>query len=123
MLPRLNAVSSFAQLGASPAKSSFWETPTGAVVLEAYEATVFNEYADADDWIELAGAALILVLVARKCYTCWRSCSWPCCPRKARTRRRPGSARKYRSVRRRTDYSDDDDDDEAFDDVEERDYY
>ena len=71
----------------------------------------------------LAGAALILVLVARKCYTCWKSCSWPCCPRKARTRRRPGSARKYRSVRRRTDYSDDDDDDEAFDDVEERDYY
>ena len=126
VLPRLNAVTSLAQLGALPSAgsgSSFFDSPTGAALLEAYETLVFNEIADADDWFELAAALLVLYLVLRRCRTEWRKCCGGDDERRGRgergrTRRWPGSARKYARVHQNSSFDDDETDDEYSADEE-----
>ena len=51
VLPRLNSVTSLSSIGGEAASPTFWSTPAGAAFLEAYEVVVFNEYADADNWV------------------------------------------------------------------------
>jgi len=115
VLPRINAVTQMTQLTAGP--SSFWESPSGVAILQVYEAAVYNEYIDADDWLQVLLVMLAALVVGRKCYTC-------CCSRWAdsgdddrpRGRRREGRdardvPRRYRKIRPGDDDYDDYDDD------------
>ena len=118
VLPRLNAVANFNPLQPdhSVSTTSFWDTPTGSIMLQVYEAAVFNEYADADDWIQIALILLLLLLAARQCYRscCCESCGGGNADRSSRRRsRRDGTHGRHRrsaSSRRMQVFSDDDDD-------------
>ena len=44
---------------------SFWDTPTGGALLEAYEAVVFNEYVDMDDWLQVCMVLVGMVVRPR----------------------------------------------------------
>ena len=130
ILPRMNAIATFNPLKPDQAQlssSAFWETPTGSMLLEGYEVFVYNEYADADDWVQIALIGLISLLVARQCYISCKECC--CCDdgsgsgggggdrreRRRRSRRdggsRGGGRRAHAMPRRMQAFSDDDDDD------------
>lgn len=103
------------------------------MLLEAYEVMVFNEYMDAEDWIQIILVAAATACFARKCYRCCRSCCGWDTPRRRRHHLRREMARRSRRTPRRRhsssgascrhdDYaiSDDDDDyDDGWDDGEE----
>ena len=123
VVPRLNAVANFSPLGGPPAAVSFWETPTGAMLLEAYEVAVFNEYADAEDWLQLVIILVTAVFVGRRCYSCCRSCcGWDDKRRRRHHVRREMARRQRRTPRRRSisePISDDEDDyDDGWDDCD-----
>jgi len=134
VVPRLNVVANFSPLGSEKhTQASFWETPSGSMLLEAYEVMVFNEYMDAEDWIQIILVAAATACFARKCYRCCRSCCGWDTPRRRRHHLRREMARRSRRTPRRRhsssgascrhdDYaiSDDDDDyDDGWDDGEE----
>jgi hypothetical protein len=90
-------------------------------LLQGYEAIVYNEYADLDDWLQICFAIAGLVLLWRVVYRC-------CCKKKRRDKDKDKSSsccgccgggdgaesrsKRRRSRRRRYEESDDDDDDD-----------
>ena len=119
VLPRLNALANLSPVvgGGASATTSFWDTAGGSALLTAYEFTVYNDYADAEDWM---GRALVLLAAAvglRKCYACCSAfCGWD--GKAARRRRRemrrlPSRRYRGRTPRQRSiseQISDDEDD-------------
>ena len=106
--------------------SSFWETPTGAMILEGYEVVVYNEYADADDWVQSALGLFALLLIGRQIYkSC--DCGGSYCGggddddgrgergARRRSRRDGGSRKRPARARRAQAYSDDDDEEMLVD--------
>ena len=85
VLPRLSALTQFSDVSAP-----FWESPNGQKFIEAYEAAVYNEYADAEDWLYV----LLVIAAALLAWRCCCKCRERCCGSKKRRRR-------YRRVRRR----------------------
>jgi len=89
--------------------STFWESPNGQKLVNFYEAAVYNEYADAEDWLYIAACVLMLLLVWRFCCVCRERC---CRSKKKR--------RQYTRVRRRAGEEDDyDEDEEVYEDEDE----
>ena len=86
VLPRLSALTQFSDVSAP-----FWESPNGQKLVNAYEAAVYNEYADAEDWLYVMLVLAGLLLAWRCCCKCRERC---CGGSKKRRRR-------YRRVRRR----------------------
>jgi len=123
LMPRLNAATSFSPLAGQAALTSFWDTPTGSVLLEAYEVIIFNEYADAEDWLQLVLIPVTCLFVGRRCYQgCRKCCGWDT-PRQRRHRLRREMARRQRRTPRRhaiaEPISDDEDDyDDGWDDCD-----
>ena len=93
--PRLNAVTSLSALGGGATTTSFWDTPVGAGLLQAYETAVYNQYADADDWLQLALGALTVLVALRACYRCC------CASGERRHRHHRGRRSRYRRSARR----------------------
>jgi len=113
VLPRLNAFTQLTQFSSAP---SFWDSPAGVTLLQAYETAVFNEYIDADDWLNLALGVVLLIFLVRQCRNCYNYFCETCCCREPQRSRRGGRERKYRKVRPANEESDEDD----YDDEEER---
>jgi len=107
VLPRLTAMTQFTE-GLMPA-STFWESPNGQKLVNFYEVAVYNEYADAEDYLYI-GACVLLALLA------WRFvcvCRQRCCGSKKKRRQ-------YNRVRRRMGEEDDyDEDEDVYDDEDE----
>ena len=123
LMPRLNAATSFSPLTGQAALTSFWDTPTGSMLLESYEVIIFNEYADAEDWLQLVLIPVTFIFVGRRCYQgCRKCCGWDT-PRQRRHRLRREMARRQRRTPRRhaitEPISDDEDDyDDGWDDCD-----
>ena len=73
VLPRLTAMTQFTS-GLQDTASTFWESPNGQKLVNLYEAAVYNEYADAEDWLYIIMAILCLLLFWRFCCVCRERC-------------------------------------------------
>ena len=109
VLPRLTAMTQFTS-GLQDTASTFWESPNGQKLVNLYEAAVYNEYADAEDWLYIIMAILCLLLFWRFCCVCRERC---CGSRKKK--RRAG----YYSRRRGGEEDEYEEDEEEWDEEEE----
>ena len=72
VLPRLTAMTQFTE-GLMPA-STFWESPNGQRLVNLYEVAVYNEYADAEDYLYIGACVLLALLFWRFVCVCRQRC-------------------------------------------------
>ena len=84
VLPRVTAMTQFTS-GLEDTASTFWESPNGQKLVNLYETAVYNEYADAEDWLYVVATVLGLLLFWRFCCICRERCCSRSKPRKRRT--------------------------------------
>ena len=72
VLPRLTAMTQFTE-GLMPA-STFWESPNGQKLVAFYEMAVYNEYADAEDYLYIGACGLLALLAWRFVCVCRQRC-------------------------------------------------
>ena len=72
VLPRLTAMTQFTE-GLMPA-STFWESPNGQRLVNLYEVAVYNEYADAEDYLYIGACVLLGLLFWRFVCVCRQRC-------------------------------------------------